>query len=99
MLCPQCIIAHLLLMLGTNCASLVAGLFLFCYEREFMESPSRESQVDIIEAFSSTPRYLDDLFGIVHFEQMVDRIYPAELQLNEPRQANLCLQAFRHDKF
>ena len=43
-----------------------------------MQSLSRENQADIIEAFNSTSRYLDDLQNIdnVHFEQMVDRIYP-----------------------
>ena len=37
--------------MGTNCAPLVADLFLFCYERDFMKSLSRENQADIIEAF------------------------------------------------
>ena len=65
---------------GTNCAPLVA-----CYERDFMKSLSRENQADIIEAFNSTSRYLDDLLIIdnIYFEQMVDRIYPTELQLNK----------------
>ena len=41
-------------------------------------------QADIIEAFNSTSRYLDDLLNIdnIYFDQMVDRIYPTELQLN-----------------
>ena len=39
-------------------------LFLFCYERDFMKSLSRENQADIIEAFNSTLRYLDDLLNI-----------------------------------
>ena len=40
--------------MGTNCAPLVADLFLFfCYERDFMKSLSRENQADIIEAFNS----------------------------------------------
>ena len=59
---------------------------LFCYER-FHESLSPEIQADIIEAFNSTSRYLDDLLNIdtcsIYFEQMVNRIYPAELQLNK----------------
>ena len=68
----------------TNCAPLLADLFLFCYERDFMKSLSRESQTDIIEAFNSTSRYLNDLLNIdnIYFDQMVDRIYPTELQLN-----------------
>ena len=71
--------------LGTNCAPVVGDLFLFCYERGFMKFLSRENQADIIEAFNSTLRYLDDLLHIdnIYFEHMFDWIYPAELQLNK----------------
>ena len=60
--------------MSTNCAPLVADLFLFCYERDFMLSLSDNNQADIIEAFNSTSRYLDYLLNIV---------YPTELQLNK----------------
>ena len=73
--------------MGTNCAPLVADLFLFCYERDFMKPLSRKNQADIIEAFNSTLRYLDDLLNIdnIYFDQMVDRIYPScESALNPP---------------
>ena len=43
--------------MGTNCAPLVADLFLFCYERDCMLSLSDNNQTDIIEAFNSTSRY------------------------------------------
>ena len=68
--------------MGTNCAPLVANLFLFCYEKDFMLFLSDNNQTDIIEAFNSTFRYLDDLpnIGNPYFEQMVDQIYPTELQ-------------------
>ena len=71
--------------MGTNCAPLVADLFLFCYERDFMLSLLDNNQADIIEAFNSTSRYLDDLINIdnPYFEQMVGQIYPTELQLNK----------------
>ena len=71
--------------MGTNCAPLVADLFLFCYERDFMKSLTKEKQYDLIDAFNSTSRYLDDLLNIdnIHFEHMVPRIYPVELQLNK----------------
>ena len=67
--------------MGTNCAPLIADLFLFCYERDFMKSLLPENQAGIIEAFNSTSRYLDDLLNIdnIYFEQIVNRIYPAEL--------------------
>ena len=71
--------------MGTNCAPLVADLFLFCYERDFMTSLSDVKQAEIIEAFKSTSRYLDDLLNIYnpYFEGTVNRIYPPELQLNK----------------
>ena len=36
--------------MGTNCASLVADLFLFCYERDFALSLADNNQTDIFEA-------------------------------------------------
>ena len=71
--------------MGTNCAPLAADLFLLCYERDFMKDLSNDNQADIINAFNSTSRYLDDLFNIdnPYFEGMVKQIYPSELQLNK----------------
>ena len=50
-----------------------------------MKSLSRENQADIIEAFNSISTCFDDLLNIdnIYFDQMMDRIYPAELQLNK----------------
>ena len=71
--------------MGTNCAPLVPGLFLFCYERDFMKDLSSDNQAEFIKAFDSTSRYLDDLLNIdkPYFEGMVNQIYPPELQLNK----------------
>ena len=71
--------------MGTNCAPLVADLFIFCYERNFMKDLSSDNQADVIKAFNSTSRYLDDLLNIdnPYFEGMVNQIYPSELQLNQ----------------
>ena len=71
--------------MGTNCAPLVADLFLYCYERDFMDALNHDNQADVIEAFNSTSRYLDDLLNIdnPYFEGMVNQIYPPELQLNK----------------
>ena len=50
-----------------------------------MLSLSDNNQTDIIEAFNSTSRYLDDLINIdnPYFEQMIGQIHPTEPQLNE----------------
>ena len=71
--------------MGTNCARLVADLFLFCYERDFMLSLADENQSCVIEAFNSTCRYLGHLLNIDNnfFDSMVNRIYPSERQLNK----------------
>ena len=47
--------------MGTSCAPLVVDLFLFCYERDFMMSLSDDKRVDIIDAFNTTSRCLDDI--------------------------------------
>ena len=71
--------------MDTNCAPLVADLFLFCYERDFMLSLSEDSQSGVIEAFNSASRYLNDLLNIDNnfFGSMVIHIYPTELQINK----------------
>ena len=50
-----------------------------------MLSLSDNNQADVIEAFKSTSRYLNDLcYSDNHyFEKMVCQIYPSELQLNK----------------
>ena len=48
-----------------------------------MTSLSDDNQADIIEAFNSNSSYLDDLLNIdnPYFEEIVNQIYPPELQL------------------
>ena len=52
-----------------------------------MDSLKHNNQADVIEEFSSTSRYLDDLLNIdnPYFEAMVNQIYPPDLQLNKPK--------------
>ena len=50
-----------------------------------MMSLSDDKQACIIEAFTTTSRYLDGILNIndIYFDNMVSQIYPAELQLNK----------------
>ena len=50
-----------------------------------MNSLSDDKQADVIDAFNTTSRYLDDMFNInnVHFDNLVSQIYSSELQLNK----------------
>ena len=63
--------------MGTNCAPLVANLFLICYERNIMLSLSDDKQAGVIDAFNTTSRYLDDILNInnVYFDNMVSQIW------------------------
>ena len=64
------------ILIGTNCAPLVADLFLFCYERDFMMSLSDDKQADIIDAFNTTSRYFDVILNVnnIYFDNMVGQI-------------------------
>ena len=50
-----------------------------------MMSLPDDKQADIIDAFSTTSKYLEDIFNIdnVYFATMISQIYPSELQLNK----------------
>ena len=50
-----------------------------------MMSLSDDKQADIIDAFNTTSRYLDDISNInyVYLDNMESQIYPSELQLNK----------------
>ena len=47
--------------MSANCAPLVADLFLFCYERDFLMSLSDETQADIIEVLIQLSDILNDI--------------------------------------
>ena len=50
-----------------------------------MMSLSDDMQADVIDAFNTTSRYLDDILNNnnVYFDNMVSQIYPSELRLNK----------------
>ena len=51
------------------------------YERDFTIYLSDVKQTDIIDAFNTISRYLDDILNInnVYFDSIVSQIYPSEL--------------------
>ena len=46
--------------MGTDCAPVVANLFLFAYEYEFMKGLLKDN-ITLAIKFSNTYRYIDDL--------------------------------------
>ena len=71
--------------MGTNYAPLIADLFLYCYERDFMSNLQKSKRFDPIDKFNDTSRYFDDIFTIDNpaFAEHTPDIYPRELQLNK----------------
>ena len=71
--------------MGTNCAPLIADLFLYCYEGDFKSDLHKSKRFDLIDMFNDTSQYLDDILTIDNpeFEKHIPDIYPAELQLNK----------------
>ena len=53
-------------------------------------SLSADKNAEIIEAFNSTSRYLDDVLNIdnTYFDGMVNQIYPLEFQLIKANSSN-----------
>ena len=71
--------------MGSNCAPLIADLFLYCYERDFMSNLQKSKRFDLIDKLKDTSRYFDDIFTINNpaFAEHISNIYPRELQMNK----------------
>lgn len=72
--------------MGTNCAPLIADLFLYCYESQFMAKLQKDpNKHHLIETFNNTYRYLDDILSLNNptFSNFITDIYPSELTLNK----------------
>ena len=69
--------------MGTNCAPLLADLYLFAYEYEFMKELVSDKKLHLARKFNFTFRYIDDLisFNNSHFKNYVAKIYPSSLEL------------------
>jgi hypothetical protein len=78
--------------MGTNCAPLVADLFLYCYERDFMIKLQKANKTDLINSFNRTSRYLDDILNLDNpaFSKYIKFIYPKELSLIKANQNDNC---------
>ena len=65
-----------------------------------MDSLNHDNQADVIDAFNSTSRYLDDLLNIgnPYFEGIVIQIYPPELLLNKTNISNGFVSSNIYDK-
>ena len=71
--------------MGTNCAPLLADLFLYSYETEFLQHLVRNNKIKVARSFNSSFRYIDDVLSINNdkFAEYIPLIYPPELEIKE----------------
>ena len=67
------------------CAPLLADLFLYSYENEFLDKLIKEDKRTLARKFNLSYRYIDDLisFNSKRFEEFISDIYPKELTISE----------------
>ena len=70
--------------MGTDCAPLLANLFLFFYEYSYMRDLIKTDLV-LAKKINNTMRYIDDLLTLNNatFHSVIADIYPSELQLKK----------------
>ena len=71
--------------MGTDCAPLLANLFLYSYEAEFVQSLLQAGKKHLAQQFNFTYRYIDDVLSLKNtkFAEYLEFIYPRELQIKE----------------
>ena len=67
--------------MGTNCAPLLADLFLYSYESEFLQKLVKDKKIHKARAFNFTYRYIDDVLSINN--SRFAELFPPELEVKE----------------
>ena len=76
--------------MGTNCAPLLADLFLYSYEVNFIQGLLKKKEKKLPRSFNFTFRYIYDVLSLNNsrFGDFVDRIYPIELEIKDTTYTN-----------
>ena len=76
--------------MGTNCAPLLADIFLYSYEAEFIQSLFSAGKKRLASQFNFTYRYIDDVLSINNpdFENYLGQMYPPELEIKDTTESN-----------
>ena len=71
--------------MGTNCAPLIADIFLYSYEADFIQSLLSTGKKHLASRFNLIYRYIDDVLSINNpdFENYLGQMYPAELEIKD----------------
>ena len=73
--------------MGTNCAPLLADLFLYSYENEFLDKLIKEGKRKLARQFNLSYRYIDDLisFNNKRFKEFISIFTPKNSQFLKPQ--------------
>ena len=89
------IVLHYLLtfsftLMRTNCAPLLADLFLYSYENEFLDNMIRSGHKRLARSFNLCYRYIDDLivFNNKKFLDYLKEIYPSQLTVEKANKSD-----------
>ena len=76
--------------MDTNCAPLLADIFLYSCEADFIQSLLSTGKKKLASQFNFTYRYIDDVLSINNpdFENYLGQMYPAELEINNTTESN-----------
>ena len=71
--------------MGTNCAPLLADIFLYSYEADFIQYLLSAEKKQLASRLNLTYRYIDDVLSINYpeFEHYLGQMYPAELEIKD----------------
>ena len=71
--------------MGTNCAPLLADLFLYSYEAKFLQGLLQKKDKKLAQSFNFSFRYIDDVLSLNNpkFTDYLHLIYPNELEIKE----------------
>ena len=71
--------------MGKNCAPLLADIFLYSYEADFIQPLLSTGKKHLASRFNLTYRYIDDVLSINNpeFENYLGQMYPAELEIKD----------------
>ena len=76
--------------MGTNCAPLLADLFLYSYENEFLDNMIRSGHRRLARSFNLCYRHIDDLivFNNKKFLDYLKEIYPSQLTVEKANKSD-----------
>ena len=71
--------------MGTSCGPLLADLFLYSHEVDFMHGLFKKNEKKLTRSFNFTLRYIDDVLSLNNsrFGDSVNRHYPIELEIKD----------------